>query len=87
VRALSDSILVPMWIVNLAGAALLPDLSGDLEIAPAGTDRSVIALNATYRRISHERDELVRIERATEAGVRTFLSGIAGHLGRPRRTV
>lgn len=81
VRARSRSILVPMWLINVEGAALLPDLSGDLEVAPVGADRSVIALGATYRRTSPEREESLRVERATEAGVRTFLNGIAGYLG------
>lgn len=87
VRARSRSILVPMWLIMVEGAALLPDLSGDLEVAPVGADRSVIALGATYRRTSPEREESLRVERATEAGVRTFLNGIAGYLGRSLSTV
>ena len=87
VRARLLSILVPMWLISVEGVALLPDLSGDLEVAPVGVDRSVIALGATYRRTSPEHEESLRVERATEAGVRTFLSGIAGYLDRPLSTV
>ena len=87
VRARLQSILVPMWLISVEGVALLPDLSGDLEVAPVGVDRSVIALGATYRRTSPEHEESLRVERATEAGVRTFLSGIAGYLDRPLSTV
>jgi len=87
VRARAQSIFVPMWLIDVTGTAVLPDLNGDLEVAPVGSDRSVISLGATYRRAGPGREAALRIERATEAGVRTFLSGIAGYLGRPLSTV
>lgn len=83
VRARARGILVPMWLVNERGTALLPDLTGDLEVAPVGATTSLIALDATYQRPTREHDELRRVERATEVGVRAFLSGIAEFLGRP----
>jgi hypothetical protein len=83
VRARARSILVPMWLISEGRSPALPDLSGDLEVAPVGTARSLLALGATYRRSTHDRDHLQRVERATEAGVRTFLSGIAASFGDP----
>jgi len=81
VRARAHSILVPMWLLNDGWDSSFPDLTGDLEIAPVGSSRSLLALGATYRRPTREREALQRMERATEAGVRTFLNGIAGYLG------
>lgn len=87
VRARADGIVVPMWLLGVNGAAPLPDLTGDLEVAPVGADTTLLALGATYRRTTGERDELRRVEAATEAGVRTFLNGIAGFVRRPVSTV
>lgn len=81
VRARAHSILVPMWLIDEGADSSLPELTGDLEVAPVGSTHSLIALGATYRRTTRERDELQRVERAAEVGVRTFLNGIAGHLG------
>lgn len=86
VRARAESILVPMWLVDESRVPALPDLAGDLEVAPVGTERSLIALGATYRRSTGEREELRRLERATEAAVRSFLHGIASFLHRPVST-
>lgn len=87
VRARADSILVPMWLIDLRGGSLLPDLAGDLEVAPVGADASLVALGATYRRTTQEPEAVLRVERATEAGVRSFLNGIAAFLGRPAPAV
>ncbi|MFA5885581.1 MAG: hypothetical protein WDA60_17150 [Acidimicrobiia bacterium] len=83
VRARKSSILVPMWLISERAEAALPDLAGDLEIAPVGAHRSLVAFAATYQRPTHDLDLLERVERATEAGVRTFLNGIAAVLSRP----
>jgi hypothetical protein len=77
VRVRSDSLLVPLWLVHEGEDPALPDLSGDLEIAPLGSRLSLLAFSATYPRSSQEPHTIRRIERATEAGVRTFLTGIA----------
>lgn len=77
VRARATSLLVPLWLLTEGQDNALPDLTGDLEVAPVGTGRSLLAFGATYRRPASESRELHRVERATEAGVRTFLSGIA----------
>jgi hypothetical protein len=82
-RARRTSILIPMWLLNERGDTALPDLAGDLEVAPVGTGRSLVAFGATYQRPTHDPEMLSRVERATEAGVRTFLSGIATALSRP----
>ena len=86
-RARSTSILIPMWLLNERGDPALPDLAGDLEVAPVGTGRSLIAFDATYQRPTHDPEVLSRVERATEAGVRTFLGGIAAALDRPAPAV
>jgi hypothetical protein len=87
VRARADSILVPMWLIDLRGGSPLPDLAGDLEVAPVGAGACLVALGATYRRTAREPDTVLRVERATEAGVRSFLNGIAAFLGRPTPAV
>ena len=83
VRARKSSILVPMWLISERTEAALPDLAGDLEVAPVGVHRSLVAFAATYQRPTHDLDLLERVERATEAGLRTFLIGIAAVLNRP----
>jgi hypothetical protein len=83
VRARAHGIVVPMWLIDRRGHTALPDLTGDLEVAPVGSNRSLIALGATYRRPTRDPDAIHRVERATEAGVRTFLEGIALVLGHP----
>jgi len=83
VRARAGSILVPLWLINEQSDAGLPDLTGDLEVAPVGRSRCLIALGATYPRTTWEQATLHRVERATEAGVRSFLNGIAAALARP----
>ena len=82
VRARADSILVPLWLLSERSDAALPDLTGDLEVAPVGSRRSLIALGATYPRPAREPETLHGVERAAEAGVRSFLNGIAAALGR-----
>jgi hypothetical protein len=83
VRARADGILVPLWLIADRSEAGLPDLTGDLEVAPVGAARSLIALGATYPRPAPEPEALRRVERAAEAGVRSFLNGIAAALARP----
>lgn len=83
VRARDSSLLVPLWLMRTDPDAVLPDLAGDLEVAPVGAMRSLLAFGATYRREGSDAATRERIERATEAGVRTFLTGIAANLGAP----
>jgi len=87
VRARATSLLVPLWLLSEGPDNPLPDLTGDLEVAPVGTGRSLLAFGATYQRPARESQDLHRVERATEAGVRTFLSGIADALNRHARRV
>jgi hypothetical protein len=72
-----------MWLIGRGGDDALPDLAGDLEVAPVGASRSLIALGATYQRPTRAREDLQQVERAAEVGVRTFLRGIADVLSRP----
>jgi len=81
-RARSASILIPMWLISEPADTALPDLAGDLEVAPVGATSSLVAFGATYQRPTHDPQVLARVERATEAGVRTFLKGIASALFR-----
>lgn len=82
-RARVGSLLVPLRLFGEHGADGFPRLAGDLEVAPVSAERSLVALGATYPRPTHRGEALQRIERATEAGVRVFLDGIATVLGRP----
>jgi len=75
VRSHASSLLVPLWFVG--ARAGLPDLNGDLEIAPVGRSRSLVAFGATYPRPARELAAAALVDRATEAGVRSFLNGIA----------
>lgn len=81
-RARADSILVALWLFGEPEGGF-PDLTGDLEVAPAGTGRSLLALGATYPRSPTEPVAAHHLERATEAGVRAFLNGIATVLEGP----
>ncbi len=87
VRARAASILIPLWLLTATPHLGLPDLAGDLEVAPVGAHRCLVAFEATYRRPSREPEVLARVERATEAGIRTFLTGIAAALSHRLPTV
>lgn len=82
-RARATSLLLPLWFVSDESTAALPDLAGDLEVAPVGTARSLLAFGATYRRPAQDLHEVERVARAAEVGVRTFLDGIAVVLAQP----
>lgn len=78
-RARGSSLLVPVWLAADHAGAVLPDLTGDLEVAPVGPTRALVAFGATYQR-PDPGAAATSVERATEAGVRRFLSGIAAAL-------
>lgn len=94
-RARATSLLVPMWLLSGSGGpagttgaggstgSTVPDLSGDLEVAPVGATRSLLAFGATYRRPAQEAVTTHRVERVAESAVRSFLDGIATALARP----
>jgi hypothetical protein len=86
-RVRASSLLIPVWLLSEGPDTALPDLAGDLEVAPVGAHRSLIAFGATYQRPTRGPQALARVERATEAGVRQFLNGIAVALGHPASRV
>lgn len=82
-RVRASGLMIPLWFVTPGDDPWLPDLTGDLEVAPVGPERCLLAFAATYRRPARDPQVVERVERATEAGVRALLHGIAAMLARP----
>ena len=82
VRARQDSLVVPLRLGDDDGGRV-PELDGDLEVTPIGPGRSLLALNARYRRSGRASDDAVG--RIAEACVRAFLRELADTLDETSR--
>lgn len=83
VRAYGGGVLVAFsWEVQ-SGESLLPRLEADLEVAPFGTDQTVLALRGCYEppagRLGRLADQLL-LHRLAESTVRAFLEAVCAGL-------
>lgn len=80
VRLRDDALVLPLlWDVSFS-AVPFPPLLADLEVAPIGSARTLIAFSGTYeppRDGLGRRDDELLLHRLTEASVRSFLTEIA----------
>jgi hypothetical protein len=75
VRLRADTLVMPLrWETNLP-AFLVPDVDGELEVAPLGVVRSQLALNANAGPSSPGQDDIAR--RVMETELRAFLRHLA----------
>lgn len=76
-----DVTILPLrWVATGATGAMFPQLDGNLELAPAGDDASILRLNGAYRpplsSLGASLDRLL-LNRVADATARRFLKDIA----------